>query len=126
MEELRMLGRVLLALYMVVGVWNNITGFGDTVGLMKVIGLPLPRVLLPIVILYEAASVVCLFIPSVAIYSALVLAVWCVVVPSLAHTWWKMPAGKMPVGEMRFLNKNLWFANLAIAGGYLLLAFTPM
>jgi putative oxidoreductase len=126
MEEVRMLGRVLLALYMVVGVWNNTTGFEDTVGLMKAIGLPLPRLILPIVILYEIVSVVCLFIPATAMYSAVVLAIWCVVAPSLAHTWWKMPAGRMPVGEMRFLHKNLWFGNLAIAGGYLILAFTPM
>ena len=119
-------GRCLLALYMAVGVWNNTTGFADTIGLMKnKIGLPMPAVLLSIVIVYEIVSVVCLFIPATAMYSALILALWCVVAPSLAHTWWQMPAGPMPVGEMRFLHKNLWFGNLAIAGGYLVLAFTP-
>jgi putative oxidoreductase len=126
MHELQLLGRALLALYMLVGVWNNTTGFADTVGLMNKIGLPAPRVLLPIVIIYEVVSVICLFLPATAMYSALLLAVWCVVAPSLAHTWWNMPAGKMPVGEMRFLHKNLWFGNLAIAGGYLILAFTPI
>lgn len=120
-------GRILLALYMAVGVWNNTTGFNDTIGLMThKIGLPMPRVLLPIVILFEAVATVCLFIPAAAMYAALILALWCATVPSLAHTWWQFPAGPMPVGEMRFLHKNLWFGNFAIAGGYLLLAFTPM
>ena len=123
----QLVGRILLALYMAVGVWNNTTGFGDTIGLMTdKIGLPMPKVLLSIVIVYEIASVICLFIPSTAMYAALLLALWCVVAPSLAHTWWQMPAGPMPVGEMRFLHKNLWYGNLAIAGGYLVLAFTPV
>ena len=52
-------GRVLLALYMLVGVWNNTTGFGDTVQMMaKEIGLPVPQILLPIVIVYEIVSVI--------------------------------------------------------------------
>lgn len=120
-------GRILLALYMAVGVWNNTTGFNDTIGLMKnKIGLPIPTVLLPIVIVLEAVSVVCLFIPATAMWTALLLALWCVIAPSLAHTWWQMEAGPMPVGEMRFLHKNLWYGNLAITGGYLLLAFTPI
>jgi uncharacterized membrane protein YphA (DoxX/SURF4 family) len=120
-------GRILLAIYMAVGVWNNTTGFNDTIGLMtNKIGLPMPRVLLPIVVVLEAVATICLFIPAAAMYSALLLALWCATVPSLAHTWWQMPAGAMPVGEMRFLHKNLWYGNLAIAGGYLLLAFTPM
>jgi uncharacterized membrane protein YphA (DoxX/SURF4 family) len=122
MEELRMLGRVLLALYMAVGVWNNTTGFKDTVEMMeKQIGLPMPRVLLPIVIAYEAVSVVALFFAQSAMYSALVLAVFCVVAPTLAHPWWRMPAS-----FERFLHKNLWFGNLAIAGAFLILAFTPI
>jgi uncharacterized membrane protein YphA (DoxX/SURF4 family) len=125
---LQWVGRILLALYMAVGVWNNTTGFADTIGLMKnKIGLPMPTVLLPIVIVLEAVAVVCLFVSDVAaMYAAIGLALWCVVAPSLAHTWWQMEKGPMPVGEMRFLHKNLWYGNLAIAGGYLLLAFTPM
>ena len=120
-------GRILLALYMAVGVWNNTTGFADTIGLMThKIGLPMPRVLLPIVIVLEAVAVMCLFVPGGRDVAALVLALWCAIVPSLAHTWWQMEEGPMPVGEMRFLHKNLWYGNLAIAGGYLLLAFTPM
>lgn len=121
MEELRMLGRVLLALYMLVGVWNNTAGFNDTIGLMKTIGLPAPRLLLPIVIVYELVSVVCLFIAATAMWSAILLAAWCVIVPTLAHPWWRMPKS-----FEQFLHKNLWFGNLAIAGGYLLLAFTPL
>lgn len=122
MEELRLLGRALLALYMLVGVWNNTTGFKDTVEMMeKQIGLPFPRILLPIVIIYEIVSVVALFIPETAMYSALVLAAFCVVAPTLAHPWWKMPAS-----FEQFLHKNLWFANLAIAGAFLILAFTPL
>jgi putative oxidoreductase len=122
MEELRLLGRALLALYMLVGVWNNTTGFNDTVAMMKdQIGLPLPRVLLPIVIVYEIVSVIALFIPQSAMYSALVLAAFCVVAPTLAHPWWKMPASLE-----QFLHKNLWFGNIAIAGAFLILAFTPI
>jgi uncharacterized membrane protein YphA (DoxX/SURF4 family) len=127
MHVAQWVGRILLALYMAVGVWNNTTGFDDTIGLMKnKIGLPMPTVLLPIVIVLEVVAVVCLFIPAAAMDAAILLAIWCVIAPSLAHTWWQMPAGKMPVGEMRFLHKNLWYGNLAIAGGYLLLAFTPI
>lgn len=126
-HTLQWVGRILLALYMAVGVWNNSTGFADTIGLMKnKIGLPMPTVVLPIVIVLEIAAVVCLFIPAAATIDCILLALWCVLAPSLAHTWWQMEKGPMPVGEMRFLHKNLWYGNLAIAGGYLLLAFTPM
>jgi putative oxidoreductase len=122
MEELRLLGRALLALYMLVGVWNNTTGFNATIEMMeKQIGLPMPRVLLPIVIVYEVVSAVALFFPQSAMYSALVLALFCITAASLAHPWWKMPAS-----FEQFLHKNLWFGNLAIAGAFLVLAFTPI
>jgi uncharacterized membrane protein YphA (DoxX/SURF4 family) len=118
----QLLGRLLLALYMLVGVWNNTTGFSDTVQMMaKEIGLPLPQVLLSIVIVYEIVSVICLFIPQTATYSALILALFCVVAPTLAHPWWRMPRS-----FEQFLHKNLWFGNIAIAGAFLILAFTPI
>jgi uncharacterized membrane protein YphA (DoxX/SURF4 family) len=121
-HSLELLGRALLALYILVGVWNNTTGFNATVEMMeKQIGLPMPRLLLPIVVVYEIISVICLFIPRTAMYSSLILALFCVVAPTMAHPWWKMP----PSFE-QFLHKNLWFGNLAIAGAFLILAFTPI
>jgi uncharacterized membrane protein YphA (DoxX/SURF4 family) len=121
MEELRLAGRALLAVYVLVGAWNNTTDFKPTLAVMRTLRLPLPVILLPIVILYEIVSVVALFIPRTAMISALVLALFCVVAPTLFHPFWTMP----PSFE-RFLHKVHWVANIAIAGAFLVLATIPV
>lgn len=112
MEELRLLGRILLAGYMLVGAWNNSTGFNPTVEQMTKLRLPQPALLLRAVIVFEIVAAVALFIPRVANFSALMLAVFCIVAPTLFHPFWTMP----PSFE-QFLHKNLFFANIAVAGG---------
>jgi uncharacterized membrane protein YphA (DoxX/SURF4 family) len=118
MEEVRLLGRILLAGYMCVGAYNNFTGFAPTVEQMTKLRLPFPNLLLPAVIVFEVVAAVALFIPQVASYSALILAVFCVVAPTLFHPFWTMP----PSFE-QFLHKNLFFANIAVAGGMLSLVW---
>jgi len=117
MERLQLVGRILLAVYMCIGAYNNTVGFTPTVAQMRTLHLPYPQLLLPVVIIYEVVSAVLLFIPPYAMYSALLLALFCVVAPTLFHPFWTMPDN-----FERFLHKNLFFANITIAGAMLMLA----
>lgn len=113
MDEIRLLGRVLLAAYMCIGAFNNSTGFTPTVDMLRKIGMPAPKVIMPVVIVFEVAGAIALFTP-VASYAAILLAIFCVVAPTVAHPFWSFP----PSFE-RFLHMNLFFANIAVAGGML-------
>jgi uncharacterized membrane protein YphA (DoxX/SURF4 family) len=117
MEELKWVGRIMLALYMCIGAYNNAVGFAPTVEQMRKLHLPLPTVVLPLVIVFEVVASAALFVPRAAMYSALALALFCVVAPTLFHPFWTMPDN-----FERFLHKNLFFANITIAGVFLMLA----
>jgi putative oxidoreductase len=113
MDDIRLLGRVLLAGYMCVGAFNNSTGFTPTVEMLRGIGMPAPKLIMSIVIPFEILGAIALFTP-IAPYAAILLAIFCVVAPTVAHPFWTMP----PSFE-RFLHMNLFFANIAVAGGML-------
>jgi len=117
MEEFKFIARLMFAIYMFIAAYNNTTGFGPTVAMMRGLKLPVPSLILPLVIVFEIVAPIALFIPSVATYAAILLAIFCVVAPSIAHAFWTMPDN-----FERFLHKNLFFANITIATGFLMLS----
>jgi uncharacterized membrane protein YphA (DoxX/SURF4 family) len=116
MGELHFIGRLLLALYICAGAYNNTTGFAPTVEMMRTLKLPAPALLLRLVIAFEIVAAICLFVPPLASYAALLLAVFCMVAPTLFHPFWTMPQS-----FERFLHQNLFLANIAVGGAMFLL-----
>jgi uncharacterized membrane protein YphA (DoxX/SURF4 family) len=117
MEEFKLIARIMFAIYMWIACYNNTTGFTSTVGMLRALKIPAPTLIMPIVIVFELIAPILLFIPPYATYSALLLALFCVVAPTIAHAFWTMPDN-----FERFLHKNLFFANITIATGFLMLS----
>lgn len=102
-------GRILIAAIFLLSGLNKIGTFANTQGFMESAGVP--GALLPLVILIEGAGAIAVIVGWQTRYAALTLAAFCVVAGLLFHSDFSDP-----------MQKILFLKNLAIAGGFLLLA----
>ncbi len=104
-----LLGRILLAAIFLLAGLNKIGGYEGTAAYMSSMGVP--GALLPAVILLEVGGALALILGLFTRLSALALAGFCVVSGVLFH-------GNIG-DQMQFI---LFFKNIAMAGGFLILA----
>ncbi len=108
-KVLNIAARLLMALIFIVSGWAKLTGYSGTLGYFTSIGLPLPALMTPLVILIELGGGVALLLGLKTRWVAAILAAFSVGSALIAHTNFADP------NQM-----NNFMKNLAMAGGYLL------
>ncbi|MCZ8251619.1 MAG: DoxX family protein [Hylemonella sp.] len=115
-NPLSLAGRLLIAaLFLPAGI-SKITGFAGTVAYIGSVGLPLPAVGAALAIAVEVLGGLALIVGYQTRLAALALALFTLVASFFFHAYWSVPA------EQAFMQQLLFFKNVAVTGGLLLLA----
>ena len=115
-NPLSLVGRLLLALLFLPAGISKISGFAGTAGYIASKGLPLPEVGAAIAILVEVLGGLALIAGFGTRVAALVLAVFTLAASVFFHNYWGVPA------EQAFVQQLMFFKNIAVVGGLLVLA----
>jgi len=115
-DTLALIGRVLIALLFIPAGFGKLTGFAGAAGYIASAGLPLPQLGAAIAIVVELGLGIMLLVGFKSRLAAIVIAVFTVAAAIFFHNYWAMPADKA------YVNQLMFFKNLAIAGGLLLIA----
>ena len=113
---LSLVGRLLFAVLFLPAGIGKLTGFAGTVGYISSVGLPLPAVGAALALTVEIAGSLALIVGFQTRIAALVLAAFTLVASFFFHAYWAAPA------EQAFVVQLLFFKNIAVVGGLLLLA----
>lgn len=109
-------GRLLLAaLFLPAGI-AKITGFAGTVGYIASVGLPAATLAAVAAIFVEVVGGIALIFGLGTRLAALALAFFTLVASFIFHAYWAVPADQAYVTEL------LFFKNIAVAGGLMVLA----
>lgn len=115
-NALNLLGRVLfVALFLPAGI-GKLSNFSGTVGYISSVGLPLPALAAVLALVVEIAGSVALLLGFGTRIAALVLAAFTLVASFFFHAYWSVPA------DQAFVTQLLFFKNIAVVGGLLVLA----
>jgi putative oxidoreductase len=115
-NPLSLVGRLLLALLFLPAGISKIGGFAGTVGYIGSKGLPMPELGAVIAIVVEVLGSLALIAGFGTRAAALVLAVFTLVATVVFHAYWAVPA------EMQMVQQLMFFKNIAVVGGLLVLA----
>ena len=111
-----LIGRLTLAALFLPAGLSKITGFSGTVGYIESVGLPLATAGAVIAIVVEIVGGAALIAGLYTRTAAIALAVFTVLANVFFHAYWAMPA------EQAFMQQLLFYKNIAVAGGLLILA----
>jgi putative oxidoreductase len=113
-------GRLLMALLFLPAGLSKMAGFAGTVAYIGSVGLPLPQLGAVIAIVLEAGGGLALILGYQTRLVALGLALFTLVAGALFHNFWAAAPEQLLVQQIMF------FKNVAIAGGLLMMtAFGP-
>ncbi len=116
LNALDLAGRLLLvALFLPAGI-AKLTGFAGTVGYISSVGLPLPSVAAALAAVVEIGGALALLFGFGTRLAALALAGFTLVASFFFHAYWAVPA------DQAFMQQLLFFKNIAVTGGLLVLA----
>lgn len=113
---LTLLGRLALAALFLPAGLSKISGFEGTVGYINSAGLPLASVAAVIAILVEIGGGLALITGLFTRLAALVLAGFTAIASVTFHAYWAVPA------EQAFMQQLMFYKNVGIVGGLLVLA----
>lgn len=105
----------MVALFLPAGI-SKIGGFAGTVGYIGSVRLPLPALGAVIAIVVEIVGSLALLAGYRTRMTALVLAIFTLAATLLFHAWWSMPV------DQQFVQRLMFFKNIAVVGGLLALA----
>lgn len=115
-KSLMTIGRVLMAAIFLVAGIRKLLSFAGTAGYFGSLGLPLPEIVLPLVILLEIGGAIALIVGWRTEWVAGALGLFTIASALLAHKFWA-------VDPPQFANQlNHLLKNVAMAGGFLILA----
>ena len=115
-NALNLLGRVLfVVLFLPAGI-SKLTGFSGTVGYIASVGLPAPALGAVLALVVEIGGSLALLAGFGTRIAALVLALFTLGASIFFHAYWSVPA------DQAFVTQLLFFKNIAVAGGLLVLA----
>ena len=115
-DALNLAARLLIvALFLPAGI-AKLTGFDGTVGYIASAGLPLPTVGAALAVAVEIGASLALLAGFGTRIAAAVLAVFTLAASVFFHAYWAAPADQAYVAEL------LFFKNIAVVGGLLMLA----
>ena len=113
---LNLVGRLLIvALFLPAGL-SKLTGFEGTVGYFTSLGLPVPALAVVVAIVVEVVGSVALILGYQTRLVTVVMAVFTIAANISGHPYWAVPA------EQAFVTQLLFFKNIAVIGGLLVLA----
>ena len=115
-NPLTLVGRLLLALLFLPAGISKIGGFAGTVGYITSKGLPMPSVAAAIAIVVEVGGSLALIAGFGTRWAALALAAFTFVASFFFHNFWGVPTEQAMVQQLMF------FKNIAVVGGLLVLA----
>ncbi len=113
---LSLVGRLLLALLFIPAGFSKIGGFAGTVGYITSAGLPAPTLAAIVAIVVEVLGGLALVFGVGTRVAALALALFTAVAAFGFHAFWAVPA------DQQFMQQLLFYKNIAITGGLLVLA----
>lgn len=111
-----LLGRLLIAAMFLPAGISKLSGFAGTVGYITSVGLPMPAVGATLAILVEILGSAALIAGFGTRAAALVMALFTLSASYFFHPFWAVPA------EQAFMVSLLFYKNIAIIGGLLILA----
>ena len=115
-NALNLLGRLMLvALFLPAGI-AKLTGFSGTAGYIASVGLPAPALAAAVALLVEILGSLALLFGFGTRIAAIVLALFTLVASFFFHAYWSAPA------DQAYVTQLLFFKNIAIVGGLLILA----
>ncbi len=115
-NPLAFVGRLLLvALFLPAGI-SKLSSFSGTVGYISSAGMPLPTVAAALAVVVEIIGSVALVFGFGTRVAALVLAFFTLVASFYFHAYWAVPVDQQMVMQL------LFFKNVAVVGGLLVLA----
>jgi len=115
-NALTLLGRLLfVVLFLPAGI-GKLTGFAGTVGYIGSVGLPAPALGATAALVVEIVGSLALLVGFGTRVAALVLAFFTLAASFIFHAYWSVPA------DQAFVTQLLFFKNIAVVGGLLVLA----
>lgn len=111
-----LVGRVLIAGLFLPAGFSKLMGFEGTVGYFSSLGLAIPAALAVAVIVIEILGGVTLLLGYKTRITAVILALFTLGASMIGHAYWSVPADQV------FIAKLLFYKNIAIIGGLLILA----
>jgi len=115
-NALNLLGRVLfVTLFLPAGI-GKLTSFSGTVGYIASVGLPAPALGAVLALVVEIGGSLALLAGFGTRIAALVLAFFTLAASFFFHPYWSVPA------DQAFVTQLLFFKNIAVVGGLLVLA----
>ena len=115
-NALNLLGRLLIvALFLPAGL-SKLTGFEGTVGYFTSLGMAAPTLGVIVAIIAEVGGGVALLVGFQTRIVAILLAVFTLAATIIGHAYWAAPA------DAAFIAQLLFFKNIAVIGGLLVLA----
>lgn len=115
-NTLNLLGRIAIAALFLPAGLNKLMGVEGTAGYFASLGLPAVAVLVWAVIAVELLGGIALLIGFQTRIVAILLAVFTLVASIAGHAFWAAPA------DAAFIQQLLFFKNIAVIGGLLVLA----
>ncbi len=113
---LNLVGRLALAALFLPAGLGKISGFEGTVGYINSVGLPLASLAAVVAIVVEVAGALALIAGFQVRLASLALAVFTAVATVFFHAFWAVPA------DQAFVQQLMFFKNIAVVGGLLVLA----
>jgi putative oxidoreductase len=115
-STLNLIGRLLIvALFLPAGL-GKIAGFEGTLGYFASLGIPAPVFALVITIVIEVLGSIALIVGFQTRVVAIIMAIFTLVAAVSGHAFWAAPA------DAAFIAQLLFFKNIAVMGGLLILA----
>lgn len=115
-SALNLIGRLLIvALFLPAGL-SKLAGFEGTLGYFASLGIPAPTFALIATIVIEIVGGIALLVGFQTRLAAIILALFTLVAAVTGHAFWAAPA------DAAFIAQLLFFKNIAVMGGLLVLA----
>jgi len=115
-SALNLIGRLLIvALFLPAGL-SKVAGFEGTLGYFASLGIPAPVFALVVTIVIEVLGSIALIVGFQTRVVAIIMAIFTLVAAVTGHAFWAAPA------DAAFIAQLLFFKNIAVMGGLLVLA----
>ena len=115
-SALNLFGRILIvALFLPAGL-SKLTGFEGTLGYFSSLGIPAPTLALVATIVIEIVGVIALLVGFKTRLVAIIMALFTLAAAVTGHAFWAAPA------DAAFIAQLLFFKNISVMGGLLVLA----
>jgi len=115
-SALNLIGRILIVTLFLPAGLSKLAGFEGTLGYFASLGIPAPTFALAATIVIEIVGGIALLVGFKTRLAAIILALFTLAAAVTGHAFWAAPA------DAAFIAQLLFFKNIAVMGGLLVLA----